>query len=103
MTHSDAWHTHALMHTNTHAWSSVCAAAACWLPPVGQILAAVQVSPHETFGLSRKPLRELTALTVSRRNVPNVFAHAPQFTICVAIKSAHFTIVIFWDISNCVL
>ena len=39
---------------------------------------AVELLPHEAFGL----FTTLSGtLTVSRRNVPNVFAHIPQFTI----------------------
>ena len=64
-----------------------------------QILAVVEVVPHEILGQSRQSSTKLAALTVSRRNVPNVFAHAPQFThfAQVTIKSTHtlYTLVTF--------
>ena len=42
-------------------------------------LAAVEVAPDEAVGLSGQPSRTLAALIVSRRNVPNAFAHVPPF------------------------
>ena len=43
-------------------------------------------------GLSRKPPRKLATPVASRREVPYVFAHAPQYLypFCIALKSTHF-------------
>ena len=80
--HTATHGTHRHSCTRTRMRGPPCVpAAACWLPPVGQSLAAVPASPHESVGLSRTPRRERTAPTVSRRNVPHVFAHVPQFAI----------------------
>ena len=46
----------------------------------GQSLALAEVVLHETLCLFRQLSGKLSALIVSRRNVPNIFAHAPQFT-----------------------
>ena len=44
-----------------------------------KIVALNKVVSHDAFRSLQITTRKLAALAVSRRNVPGVFAHAPQF------------------------